>query len=71
MKIKEILDQNRRDFRAIYVCEHCGNEVKGDGYDDSYFHQNVIPNMKCKACGKIAPEDYRPLTTKYPDGETH
>ena len=22
MKIKEIIDQSRRDFRAIYICEH-------------------------------------------------
>lgn len=24
MKIKEFLSQNRRDFRAIFECEHCG-----------------------------------------------
>lgn len=41
MKIKKILSQNRRDFRAIYECEHCGN---------------------------IEKDDYRPLTTKYPEG---
>ncbi len=68
MKIKEIIDQNRRDFTAIFVCEHCGNEEKHSGYDDSYFHQNVIPKMTCKKCGKIAPDNYRPLSTKYPDG---
>lgn len=28
MKIKEIKSQHRRDFFAIYVCEHCGNETK-------------------------------------------
>jgi predicted RNA-binding Zn-ribbon protein involved in translation (DUF1610 family) len=71
MKIERILNQNRRDFDAIYKCEHCGNEVKGYGYDDTNFHQNVIPNMKCPTCGKISPEDYRPLTTKYPDWEVH
>lgn len=26
MKIKEIISQNRRDFTAIYQCEHCGHE---------------------------------------------
>jgi len=25
MKIKQITSQNRRDFRAIMECEHCGN----------------------------------------------
>lgn len=65
MKIKEIESQNRRDFHAIYVCEHCGNEEKGYGYDDDNFHQNVIPNKVCKQCGKKSPTDYRPLRTKY------
>jgi len=68
MRIKEITSQNRRDFYAIYECEHCNETTKGSGYDDSNFHVNVIPNMECKSCGKSAKEDYRPLTTKYPDG---
>ena len=69
MKIKEIKSQHRRDFTAIYVCEHCGHEEEGYGYDDTNFHQNVIPNTKCGKCGKKAPDNYRPLTTKYPDWE--
>lgn len=69
MKIKRINSQHRRDFRADYECEHCGHiEEDRFGYDDAYFHQNVIPKMKCKKCGKTA-ENYRPLTTKYPDGQ--
>ena len=67
MKIKEIKSQSRRDFTAIYECEHCGSAHEGNGYDDAYFHMSVIPAMKCKACGKTAGENYRPLTTKYPD----
>ncbi len=67
MKIKTIESQNRRDFYAIYECEHCGYTRKGHGYDDTNFHQNVIPNMKCKKCGKKADDKYRPLATKYPD----
>jgi len=67
MKIKQIISQSRRDFNAIYVCEHCGHEREGDGYDDTYFHQNVIPKMQCEKCGKTASKDYRPLATKYPD----
>ena len=69
MKIKTIISQDRRDFSAIYVCEHCGAEIKGGGYDDTYFHQNVIPAMKCEACGETAGDDYRPLATKYPDSQ--
>lgn len=68
MRIKKIISQSRRDFDAIFECEHCGNEEELPGYDDSYFHKEVIPKMKCSKCGKIADENYRPLTTKYPDG---
>lgn len=67
MRIKEILWQHRRDFQAVYECEHCGATVQGCGYDDANFHQNVIPKMKCQNCGKTAPDNYRPLTTKYPE----
>jgi hypothetical protein len=69
MKIQKILSQNRRDFTAIYECEHCGYTEKSYGYDDTNFHQNVIPNIICPACRKTASYDYRPLTTKYPDGQ--
>ena len=65
MKIEKILNQHRRDFTAIYVCEHCGHKEKGSGYDDSYFHQNVIPEKICSQCNKKSPYNYRPLSTKY------
>jgi hypothetical protein len=68
MKIKKILSQYRRDFTAIYECEHCGYEKKDRGYDDNNFHTNVIPKMQCDKCGKVADKCYRPLATKYPDG---
>ena len=66
MKIKNIISQHRRDFTAIYECEHCSHEHKGSGYDDQYFHQTVIPDKKCPDCGKTAGEEYRPLAPKYP-----
>lgn len=65
MKIKRILSQHRRDFHAIYECEHCGHTEKDTGYDDGHFHLNVIPAKKCGVCGKTSPDDYRPLTAKY------
>ena len=68
MRVKEIKSQFRRDFRAIYVCEYCGHEEEGYGYDDANFHHNAIPKMTCSVCGKEAPKNYRPLTTKYPEG---
>lgn len=68
MRIKQILNQHRRDFTAIYECEHCGHEQKGGGYDDANFHENVIPKKSCGSCGKTASDTYRTLTTKYPEG---
>ena len=68
MKIKTITSQHRRDFVAVFECEHCGHEVSLQGYDDANFHQNVIPTIKCPKCGKVADQNYRPLTTKYPEG---
>ena len=68
MRIKKIISQHRRDFQAIYECEHCGYTKQGYGYDDSYFHNIVIPGMVCHKCKKRATDDYRPLATKYPDG---
>jgi transcription elongation factor Elf1 len=70
MKIKEITFQNRRDFQAIFICDGCGHEFLGSGYDDANFHQNVIPSKICPKCGKTEKEidpNYRPLTTKYPE----
>lgn len=69
MRIKKITWQHRRDFEAILECDHCDHTQElGGGYDDDNYHQNVIPKIKCKSCGKTAGEDYRPLTTKYPAG---
>ena len=68
MKIEKIIHQHRRDFRAIYKCEHCGFEKENSGYDDANFHKNVIPAMVCEKCGKTADESYRPLATRYPEG---
>lgn len=68
MRIKEIISQHRRDFTAIYECEHCGETRKAGGYDDAHFHERVIPTMECKSCGKKASDTYRPLATKYPEG---
>lgn len=69
MKIKKIKSQHRRDFQAVYECQHCGATEEGYGYDDSHFHKNVIPDMVCGKCGKKAEDDYRPLTPKYADHE--
>ena len=53
MKIQRITFEHRFDFHADMECEHCHHiqELKS-GYDDEYYHRNVIPAMKCKGCGK-------------------
>lgn len=57
MRLKQKIRQHRRDFKAIYQCEHCGHEMESHGYDDAYFHNEVIPKMVCLECGKAAPEN--------------
>lgn len=52
MKIKTVTYMHRNDFKAIYECEHCQNEYEAWGYNDSNFHENVIPNVHCDECGK-------------------
>ena len=71
MKIKRIIYQHRRDFEAFFECEGCEYIVRANGYDDRNFHDNVIPRMKCPACGMSALDlgvDVRPLMTMYPEG---
>ena len=63
-----MISRNRRDFEAIFECEHCGYEYEGSGYDDRYYHNHVLPAIACKKCGKSAGDDYAPLTPKYREG---
>lgn len=72
MKIKSITSQHRRDYTAIMKCEFCNKEdLDNSGYDDRYYHDNVIPNMKCNSCGKSTISekgDIEKTPTKYPEG---
>lgn len=74
MKIKKIISQHRRDFTAIMKCEFCGHEEKDNsGYDDRNYHDNVIPNMGCKKCGKSTVSENGEIEntpTKYPEDKT-
>ena len=66
MKIVRMLSQHRRDFSAMLECEHCSaTQTLIGGYDDEFFHANVIPTIKCKSCGEVAPDSYKPQGTKY------
>jgi len=71
MRIKEKLSQHRRDFTAIYECENCGHTEEGEGYDDAYFHNTVVPKRKCSKCGKSSNDlgtKNEPMATRYPEG---
>lgn len=72
MKITKMISQHRRDFSAEYTCEGCRNkQIDDSGYDDGYYHENVIPNMKCKSCGESTitlGKPIEPQATKYPEG---
>lgn len=53
MFIFKVTFQMGRDFCAVMACEHCGSsQDMSHGYDDSFFHDKVIPAMCCKLCGK-------------------
>lgn len=72
MIIENITSQTRRDFYADLICEFCNHKQKlTDGYDDDYYHQEVIPNICCEACGKSTISGVgkiQPYKTKYPKG---
>ena len=70
MKLIEKIDQMRRDFTGKFECQGCGNiETDTSCYDDDYYHNNVIPAMKCEKCGEstnsLKLENER-MATKYP-----
>jgi transcription elongation factor Elf1 len=75
MQLTEILTQHRRDFQGKYTCEFCNHvetDTSLDSYDDNYYHQEVIPNMECKSCGKSTKSEngiVKQTKTKYPEGQ--
>jgi|APGre2960657404_1045060.scaffolds.fasta_scaffold47301_2 transcription elongation factor Elf1 len=74
MKLIEVITQHRRDFQGKYQCEFCNHidiDESMDSYDDFYYHQNVIPNTKCKNCGESTISkggEIQKVKTKYPEG---
>lgn len=51
MVIKEVTRQHRLDFFAKFQCEHCGSISTGQGYNDGYYMNSVLPFCKCPSCG--------------------
>jgi ribosomal protein S27E len=73
MKVLKKYNQNRRDCYIDIECEGCGNKKENvSAYDDRYFWDNVVPDMKCKKCGKSANDlgiKKEFIQTKYADYE--
>ncbi len=67
MRNKKMISRNRRDFVAIYECEHCEGTIQQSGYDDRKFHHEVMQAMLCEHCEKTSPPGYRPQETRYPE----
>lgn len=67
MKIEEITWRSRNDFHAILRCEHCGCSQKlTSGYNDAYYHNHVLPAMKCKVCDLPSKSALTPADGKTP-----
>lgn len=75
MKLIKKYNQRRRDCWADLECENCGEkETKKGAYDDYNYWQNVVPNFKCKKCGKSTKDlgiEIEQVATRYPEGEQH
>lgn len=70
MKIEKFTHRNRRDFKALFACDNkgCDHKEESWGYDDMNFHQNVVPQMKCKKCGRTSPKKEAQQQPRYPEG---
>lgn len=72
MKVTRRYNQHRRDLHIDMVCEGCGAEdTDNSAYDDENFWVNVVPNFKCKNCGKSTKDlglDAEDTHTRYPEG---
>jgi hypothetical protein len=73
MKLIKKLNQFRRDCNAELKCENCEDiYLYKSAYDDRNFWDNVIPNFKCKKCGKSSIDlgiVNKKIQTKYNDYE--
>ncbi len=72
MKVVKRYNQYRRDLDIDMECESCGaTETYTSAYDDHNFWDNVVPEFKCKKCGKSAKDlgiEPKIMPTRYPEG---
>ena len=69
MKLTKIISQSRRDVYITIKCEGCNAlETNVSAYDDRNYWDNVLPDRKCKSCGKSSIDLGTPgehIATKY------
>lgn len=72
MIVTKRYNQYRRDLDIDMKCEGCGvTDTYTSAYDDSNFWVNVVPDFKCKECGKSSKDFGTEITdigTRYPEG---
>lgn len=73
MRVTRRYNQFRRDLSIDMECEGCGEkDTYASAYDDRNFWDNVVPEFKCKSCGKSTKdlgEKVEIMPTKYADYE--
>lgn len=53
MRLTKVTERYGNDFWGEIECEFCQHKAKLDsGYEDAYYHAEVIPSMVCRSCGK-------------------
>jgi hypothetical protein len=69
MRLISIDDRIRNDWWCSIECEYCANkEMNISMYDDTNYWMNVLPNRKCKKCGKTRKEiEQAYIDTMYAD----
>ena len=52
MQVKKIDKTSDNDICCHLKCEFCGSEQCQYGYDDEYYFNQVVPEIKCLNCGR-------------------
>lgn len=52
MKIVEVIKRRDDTFRARFECEHCSNGYVGYGIVSDHYLGQVLPNERCRVCGR-------------------
>lgn len=72
MKVTKRYNQHRRDLSIDMECEGCkATDTYQIAYDDRNFWDNVVPDFKCRSCGRSSNDlgtEKQYIGTQYPEG---